>query len=283
MAKKSAKSKGYRRQNAKKPYLSKKEIAALCVIVAVLAVAAFFLFRYDDGALKVQNGAVVTDGDNWLVANGSNVRGGARYYKLGEIGEIDGYTRARGAQVADANLPQYTFTPAAEGGSDVTVTVSCGHGSAEAMAKYTRSLLEEGGMTGLGEIQTADLSGREARWYSYATEPAGTAGEAAGAGETEAPAGEAAGAGETEAPAAEAAGAGETEAPAGEAGEAGEAETPAGGSRYSRTLAGYVDASHDCCVIVSIVSRGDTDDDCLPDDALLAILEKTVGAVSLDK
>ena len=65
MAKKSAKSKGFRRQNQKKPYLSTKEIAAVCVIAILLAIGAFFLFRYDDGALKVQDGAVVTDGDNW--------------------------------------------------------------------------------------------------------------------------------------------------------------------------------------------------------------------------
>ena len=93
MAKKSAKSKGYRRQTAKKPYLSKRDIAILCGIVAVLAVAAFFLFRYDDGALKVKDGAVVTEGDNWLIVDGSNVRGRARYFKLGEIGEIDGKIR----------------------------------------------------------------------------------------------------------------------------------------------------------------------------------------------
>ena len=97
MAKKSAVSKGYRKQAAKKPYLSKRDIAIVCVIVALVAVGAFFLFRYDDGALKVKDGAVVTEGDNWLIANGSNARGGARYYRLGEIGEIDGCSREKGA------------------------------------------------------------------------------------------------------------------------------------------------------------------------------------------
>ena len=51
MAKKSAKSKGYRKTITKKPYLGKKDIIWLCVIVALLAVGAFFLFRYDDGKL----------------------------------------------------------------------------------------------------------------------------------------------------------------------------------------------------------------------------------------
>ena len=64
MAKKSAKSKGYRRQSAKKPYLSKRDIALLCALIVAIAVGAFFLFRYDDGAVKVQDGAVVTEANH---------------------------------------------------------------------------------------------------------------------------------------------------------------------------------------------------------------------------
>ena len=210
MAKKSAVSKGYRKQAAKKPYLSKKDIAIVCVIVALVAVGAFFLFRYDDGALKVQDGAVVTEGDNWLIANGSNMQGGRRYYKLGEIGEIDGYAREKGALSSDGNIPEYSFTPAGEGG-DVTVTVTCGHGSAEAMADYTQQ-------------------------------------DAPGEGEAK-----------SDAPAAE-----------------------EDASRYSRAVAGYIDASHNCCVIVNVVSKGNTDDDCLPDDALVGILENAVRAVKVE-
>ena len=82
MAKKSAKSKGFRRQTARKPYLSKKEIIALCVIAAALIVGAILLFRYDDGALKVQDGAVVADGDNWLIVNGAAARGPPRQRAL---------------------------------------------------------------------------------------------------------------------------------------------------------------------------------------------------------
>lgn len=249
MAKKSAKSKGYRKQVAKKPYLSRKEIATVCVIAAVLAVAAFILFRYDDGALKVQDGAVVTEGDNWLIANGSNVRGGARYFKLGEIGEIDGYTREKGALTGDANIPEYSFAPEAEDGGSATVTVTCGHGSAEAMAKYTHSTLEGIDITTAGDIQSAELASQSVRWYSYVTDY--TAQNAAG-----------------------------DEAESDGSEESADREQ---GDRYTRSVAGYIDASHECCVIVNVVSRGDTDDDCLPDDALTAILEKAVGAVKLDE
>lgn len=261
MAKKSAKSKGFRRQNAKKPYLSKKEIGILCVIAALLAVGAFFLFRYDDGALKVKDGVVAVDGDNWLIANGSNVRGRARYFKLGEIGEIEGYSRETSAQAADANVPEYVFKPAQTDGGNTTVTVTCGHGSAEAMAKYARSMLDGVEVTTAGEIQSAEMAGQAIRYYSYATDYTAL-NETADAG-----AGDAAEAGTNDA------------APAGGGNEG---ETAEADSRYTRSVAGYVDAAHECCVVVNVVSRGDSDDDCLPDEALTALLEKAVAAVKLD-
>lgn len=258
MAKKSAASKGYRRQSVKKPYLSKKDIAIVCVIAALLAVGAFFLFRYDDGALKVQDGAVVADGDNWLIADGSNVRGRARYFKVGEIGEIDGYSREKGAVSTDGNIPEYRFTPASSD-SDITVTVTCGHASAEAMAKYTHSTLEGIDITTAGDIQTAQLAGQDVRYYTYATDYTARAAEEAGTKD------------ETEA---------NDEASAND--EAGAKDEAGTDSRYSRSAAGYFDASHDCCVIVNVTSRGDTDDDCLPDETLVEILEKAVEAVKVE-
>lgn len=261
MAKKSAKSKGFRKQSGKKPYLSKKEIGILCVIAALLAVGAFFLFRYDDGALKVNNGVVAVDGENWLIANGSNVRGRARYFKLGEIGEIEGYSRETGAQATDANVPEYVFKPAQADGGDATITVTCGHGSAEAMAKYTRSTLDGIEITTAGEIQSAEMAGQPIRYYSYATDYTALS-EAA-----EASADDAAEAGAED---------------AAQTGDENEAQAAEADSRYSRSVAGYVDAAHECCVIVNVVSRGDSDDDCLPEEALTALLEKAVAAVKLD-
>ena len=261
MAKKSAKSKGFRKQSAKKPYLSKKEIAILCVIAVLLAVGAFFLFRYDDGALKVVDGVVAVDGDNWLIANGSNVRGRARYFKLGEIGEIEGYSRETSAQATDANVPEYVFKPAQAEGGDTTITVTCGHGSAEAMAKYARSMLDGVEITTAGEIQSAEMAGQAIRYYSYATDY--TALNEASVAETE-----------------DAAEAGAEDAAQDSA--ANEDQAAEADSRYSRSIAGYADAAHECCVVVNVVSRGDSDDDCLPDEALTALLEKAVAAVKLD-
>ena len=265
MAKKSAVSKGFRRQNQKKPYLSKKEIAAVCVIAILLAIGAFFLFRYDDGALKVQDGAVVTDGDNWLIADGSNVRGRARYFKLGEIGEIEGYSREKGALTGDANIPEYVFRPSGEDVGDVTVTVTCGHGSADAMAKYAHSTLEGIEITTAGEIQSAEMAGQPVTYYSYATDYTASDAEAG------------------DAPEAEAGDAAQGETPEAGAGDAAQGEAPQTEAGCNRSIAGYIDASHECCVIVNVVSRGDSADDCLPDEALTALLEKAAGAVTLDK
>ena len=54
-------------------------------------------------------------------------------------------------------------------------------------------------------------------------------------------------------------------------------------NRYSRAVAGYIDASHECCVIFRAVSRGDTEADCLDQDALHGMVEKAVEVVTLDE
>ena len=158
---------------------------------------------------------------------------------------------------SDGNIPEYSFTPAGEGG-DVTVTVTCGHGSAEAMAKYSLATVQSIGISTAGEIQVGQLAGQDVRYYSYATDY--TQQDAPGEGEAK-----------SDAPAAE--GDAKTDAEAAEGDAA---------SRYSRAVAGYIDASHNCCVIVNVVSKGNTDDDCLPDDALVGILENAVRAVKVE-
>ena len=50
MAKKSAKSKGYRKTVTKKPYLSTKEIIWTCaIVVALILIVVLFNVFYDDG------------------------------------------------------------------------------------------------------------------------------------------------------------------------------------------------------------------------------------------
>lgn len=284
MAKKSAKSKGYRKQAAKKPYLSKRDIIVLCLVVAAIAVGAFFLFRYDDGALKVQNGAVVAEGDNWLIVNGSNARGGARYFKLGEVGELDGYNRTAQALATDANIPQYVYSPAEEGNQITGITVTTSHNGAARLAEYARSLLEGVEGTEIGEVQTLSRDGGDIAYYIYAAEREQadvTNGVQAVAedGEEEAPA-DATSVEKTAAEPEAESGDNSTEKPAAEDGPS-IAETVEA-NRFTKAIVGYLDAARDSCVVIQLDSVAGTAEDRLSDEALVAALQDAFAAVTLE-
>ncbi len=295
MAKKSAVSKGFRKQTGKKPYLSKRDIILLCVLIAALAVASILLFRYDDGALKVQDGKVTTDGDNWLIVNGSNTRGGARYFKLGEVGALEGYDRATEAVLSDENLPDYVFTAQAEDAPIQKITVSTSHASAEAMAKYAASMLSTVETAEVGEVQSADIGSATAHYFLYTASPE-TPAEAESSEENSAdeafPSGEGAEPSEADEvesnqpsdPAAKAFPSGEgaerSEADEVESNQPSDPATPS--QPYGKTLSGYVDAAHDSCVTFRVESAADTPDALPDDDALLSALESALAAVTLE-
>ena len=261
MARKSAKSKGYRKQAAKKPYLSKRDIAILCVLIVAVAIGAILLFRYDDGALKLKDGAVVTEGDNWLIVNGSNVRGRARYFKLGEMGEIEGYTREAHGIVTDANVPEYAFTPVDEAAGITSITATASHSGAEALAKFgTESLAAIEG-TSVGDTVEADINGHAVQYYIYTSEYA-VAEEAEEA--TEEAAEEAADASEGSDEAAE------------------DADAAAAPNRFTKSLSGYFDAGHDSCIAIHVESSAESADSYLADDALTEALAQAVMAVTLE-
>ena len=306
MAKNSAKSKGYRRQNTKKPYLSKRDIGILCVVLVALVVGAFFLFSYDDGALKVQDGAVVTGGDNWIVADGSNVRGRSRYFKVGEMGEIDGFSREKTALSSDANVPQYVFTPD-DGDTSSKISVSASHGSAEVLAKYIMSNISVQGDNTLSELMSAELAGHKVQYCIYSIVPPDEAADAADgeATEAEVPADDA-DTDSAEAPADDADGqvaddaaevpADDTdgdsaEAPADDAAadgpvadDADAADDSAGAvPGFARTLVAYADATHDCSVAFQLESLADSADALMTEDALTALLEQALSAVTFEE
>ena len=87
MAKQSAKSKGYRKTVKKKPFLTKKEIIELVVIVAVIVVGiVLFNLFYDDGYLRasdVQPGDVVSYVSRDI---------GSRYVKVATANELPGFS-----------------------------------------------------------------------------------------------------------------------------------------------------------------------------------------------
>ena len=111
-AKTSARSKGYRKTVQKKPFLTKKEIIALVAIVAVIALAILlFNLLYDDGSLDMVDGVVQTENfENSVIAQAS-IGDETKYFKVAEIGEIEGYTREREENSADANRATFVFTP----------------------------------------------------------------------------------------------------------------------------------------------------------------------------
>ena len=111
-AKTSARSKGYRKTVQKKPFLTKKEIIALVAIVAVIALAILlFNLLYDDGSLDVVDGAVQTENfDNSVIVQ-DHIGDETKYFKVAEVGELEGYTREREENSADANLATFVYTP----------------------------------------------------------------------------------------------------------------------------------------------------------------------------
>ena len=292
MAKKSAKSKGYRKQAAKKPYLSRREIIALCAVVVAVAIGAFFLFRYDDGALKVQNGEVVLGGENWLVVNGSNTRGGARYYKLGEVGELDGYNRTAQTLATDANIPEYLFSPAGEGNQVGSITVTTSHNAPDALARYARTALESVEGTDMGALETVALEDGEATYYIYSAEREqgdvtnAFHAESEAAGENAEPDAadenaESDGQSLTKGGNASAEKDGNTSPEKGA--EAPSVAEPLEANRFTKSLAGYFKASHDSCIVVHVNTNADSAEDCLSDEALVDILKGVRAVVTLEQ
>ena len=133
-AKTSARSKGYRKTVQKKPFLTKKEIIALVVIVAVIALAVIlFNLLYDDGSLDVVDGVVQTENlENSLIAT-DVVGDETKYFKVGEAGEIAGYTRERVENSADANLATFDYYPEDETSPISYLHVGAGGGTPDAL------------------------------------------------------------------------------------------------------------------------------------------------------
>ena len=253
MAKKSATSKGYRKQASKKPFLSKKEIVILCVIAAAVLIGFIVLLNYDDGALKLADGALVTEGDNWLIVNGTYGRNNARYFKVGEAGEIEGYTRAAQASQNSVYTFQYVYTPEVENGVnsigiDVYPAVT-----AQSLAEYYAALLPS--LSGMeyevSEVQTGEAGGVPYVWFSWNAQPIPEDAEASDdTGSTDA---------------AEPADA-----------------TEAAATDCSRGIQAGIDTAHSGALRVAIDSSGATLEDCLSEDALREELAKAIAAISLE-
>jgi len=158
MAKNSAKSKGYRKQIKKKPFLTKKEIIELIVILAVIVLGVIlFNTLYDDGfTKKVAPGEVVSYA-------GDNLRD--RYKKLADIGEIEGFTlEDRPEDVSP--ITTYDFLPNDENSIITSVSVSGSFLDADSLVAATMSYMQES-LDSISEIQKTTIQGYDATVFGY--------------------------------------------------------------------------------------------------------------------
>ena len=244
MAKKSAKSKGYRKAVEKKPYLSRRDIVILCCMLVAVAIAAILLFRYDDGGLKVKDGRIVDAQDNWLIVNGS-ATGGTRYYKLAEAGEMAGYTMETEASIGDENLRVVKYAPEGEG-EDLSVRISCTAAKPDRSAEYYHTMFSAFDPT---EIAQANDGGAEYSWFSYRSSYYTEDGDAA-------------------------------EAEPSETAEADESEHAP--NRFEQGLNAYYPAPRDYTINISVQAKADSEDAYLPDEQLLDIASKAYAALTLE-
>ena len=283
--------------------MPKEKFIKICVIVGVviLAIVLFFVLRRAyDGHLPVEDGVVVTQGDNWLVVNTESPN--ARYFRLGELGEVDGYTLESSAYSSDANLLSYTYTPTDEASSldNISVASLAASYTQYAQSFHNNLLLYYGDLT-VSDLEDLEANGVAAQGFSYEYIPAveETATEETAAEETateetvaeetateetaaEETATEETAAEETatEETAAEETAAGETAA-AGEETAAG--ETAAGETALcQRVYALCLKAGHDSCIIVEASSQADTEEGLASAEALKEEALKVAGAMTID-
>ena len=253
MAKKSAKSKGFRRAAGKKPYLTKKDIIILCILLAAVIVGAILLFTYDDGALKVKDGSIVDPGENWLIVNGS-ASGGRRYYKLAEVGDIEGYTMSAEPVTGDDNLKVFKYTPEDDNSPVNSITISCVAADPERAASYYQSLFKA---LDPSEVIRETVDSAECSHFSYtssfyAKDPDSDEAEAS------------------------------TEAvePVEEAEQTDENDREP--NHFEQAMHAYYSAPHKGSVGIAVQATADSEQDYLSDEAMLEVVAKAYAAITLE-
>lgn len=165
MAKKSAKSKGYRKTVQKKPFLTKKEIIELIVILAVIVVGVvLFNIFYDDGYIRERE---VQSGDVVAYAS-SDLRD--RYTKIAEIGEIEGFTLQERTEET-APITAYEFIPDGEENGITSISVNGSFINAQTLVDSTMSYMSslvENGSGIVSEVMETTMQDHDALVYAYA-------------------------------------------------------------------------------------------------------------------
>ena len=263
--------------------MPKEKFIKICVIVGVviLAVVLFFVLRRAyDGHLPVEDGVVVTQGDNWLVVNTESPN--ARYFRLGELGEVDGYTLESSAYSSDANLLSYTYTPTDEASSldNISVASLAASYTQYAQSFHNNLLLYYGDLT-VSDLEDLEANGVAAQGFSYEYIPVVEEAAAEDEAAAEETAVEETAAEETAATVEETAAAEETAAE--EETVAAEEETAAEETVLcQRVYALCLKAGHDSCIIVEASSQADTEEGLASAEALKEEALKVAGAMTID-
>ena len=280
MSKKSAKSKGYRNFKKEKPFLTKKEIYALIAICAVIIIGFVAFLCYDDGALKLEDGMPVGVENNWVVGNGGTASA-PRYFKIGEAGEIEGFTTQPYRSYSDIRVQDVYYNPSTEENPIEYISISTASTKNTPASELGKPITEAfeslESYTLTTPLTTAKVGDIDYTYYAFTTEvyiePEAEATEATeDAAATEENAEETAAV--EEAPAEEAV---VTEEAAAEETGAKEPNT------FGQSLSAYVDASHDCCLLIHVVNETESADEFMTDEEMRAVLEKAIAAFTFEK
>lgn len=145
MAKKSARSKGYRKVHQEVKGYTPQEKKTMIIGFAVIVVLLFGIVVLPDfiesfTLLKVDSEGMVKDaGDNWLLCNVGD-SSHKKYRKLAEINDIPGYT-LQGTErgYTDDNLKYHVFEAVDEAAAAQLINVQSGNGEASELIENYRS------------------------------------------------------------------------------------------------------------------------------------------------
>lgn len=154
MAKKSAASKGYRKTEKKKPFLTKNEIIALAIIAALVIAAVIVVNLISTAGLikpgRIQSGDIIT------------VSSVDKYYKkVGTINEMEGYT-LEALTSPERPTGGYTFTPVDESSSLDHLRVGGAISNASSMINFSISSIASYGLDNLTSVVEITIAGHSA-------------------------------------------------------------------------------------------------------------------------
>jgi len=139
MAKKSARSKGYRKYHQETKGYTPQEKKIMAIGFAVIAIVLICVLWVPDfiesfSLLKVKDGVVQDVGDNWLLAN-VGTSSEDKYRKMAEVGAIEGYELSSTEDgIMDENLRYYVYTPVSEDAPAQTLNIQSGNGEASELS-----------------------------------------------------------------------------------------------------------------------------------------------------